>query len=426
MNRSHIKFVLLLLPLFFVACGGGGGKDSSWISPTLVNSPHEGETFSLKIHCLEPTWTATPNDWCLASKTSGVKGDDSLKVTVLPNRTKESRSYSLVVQFGTLTRRLEIKQEGIPNILRSKPASINSLAQEFQGTLTIEDNVEWNITTIPSWLVINSVDKKEMDGDIQVSEIKYTVSANNRLQYRKADLVLKAPAENITLKIPVYQDGTSSLSTDSLALVDLYNAAGGAGWKNKWNFSGPVSTWYGVTVSEVKQSTSSKKRVTGLSLSNNNLLGSLPKSICDMEFLKLLWLDVNDLSGDLPQEIALLINLQSFRIGDNAGLTGTLSPGIGNISDLVYFSVYKTKISGPIPESFGNLTNLQSLELNDNDLSGSLPQSLGLLEINNLQLQNNYFSGVIPSSYKANYLWPYWNTAVYICPQKGAGFTNCQ
>ena len=51
----------------------------------------------------------------------------------------------------------------------------------------------------------------------------------------------------------------SGISIDSLALVELYNSTGGAGWKNneyKWLSSSSVSEWYGVTVTD--------GRVTGL------------------------------------------------------------------------------------------------------------------------------------------------------------------
>jgi microsomal dipeptidase-like Zn-dependent dipeptidase len=39
------------------------------------------------------------------------------------------------------------------------------------------------------------------------------------------------------------------LEQDSLALVAFYNSTGGQGWNNNNNWlTGPVSSWYGVTV----------------------------------------------------------------------------------------------------------------------------------------------------------------------------------
>jgi hypothetical protein len=57
------------------------------------------------------------------------------------------------------------------------------------------------------------------------------------------------------------------LQIDSLALVKLYNTAGGSGWTNKTNWlTGRLSTWYGVTVAG--------NRVSSVSLNNNNLVGT--------------------------------------------------------------------------------------------------------------------------------------------------------
>lgn len=56
--------------------------------------------------------------------------------------------------------------------------------------------------------------------------------------------------------------------TDRKALVALYNATGGAKWRNKrnWNTSAALSQWYGVEVN-------SQGRVVELSLGRNNLQG---------------------------------------------------------------------------------------------------------------------------------------------------------
>jgi hypothetical protein len=61
--------------------------------------------------------------------------------------------------------------------------------------------------------------------------------------------------------------------TDSLALVDLYNSTNGAGWgrHNGWLTNYPVSTWYGISVTE--------NRVTQLDLNFNNLNGTIPTSL---------------------------------------------------------------------------------------------------------------------------------------------------
>ena len=76
------------------------------------------------------------------------------------------------------------------------------------------------------------------------------------------------------------------LEQDSLALVALYDSTDGANWTNNTNwFSGPVSTWYSITVSD--------NRVTRISLIWNNLAGSLPPEIGNLPLLEKLILNVN-------------------------------------------------------------------------------------------------------------------------------------
>ena len=149
---------------------------------------------------------------------------------------------------------------------------------------------------------------------------------------------------------------------DRAALVALYNATNGDNWTNNtnWLSDRPIGEWHGVT-------TNANGRVTELRFSRNQLSGELPESLGDLRNLQSLSVYDNDLSGELPSSLGNLTNLQSLGLGEN-------------------------DFSGPLPSSLGNLTNLESLTLDDNQLSGALPSSLGnltnlrLLYLDNTQL----------------------------------------
>lgn len=80
----------------------------------------------------------------------------------------------------------------------------------------------------------------------------------------------------------------SGLTQDSLALVDFYTRAPIHDWSDTTNWlTGPISTWYGVTVEE--------GRVTKLELSNNNLFSFLTMDFSRLDKLKVLDLSDNDL-----------------------------------------------------------------------------------------------------------------------------------
>ncbi|KAI0510292.1 hypothetical protein KFK09_010893 [Dendrobium nobile] len=80
-------------------------------------------------------------------------------------------------------------------------------------------------------------------------------------------------------------------------------------------------------------------------------------------------------------------------------LSGTLSPGIGNLTNLQSVLLQNNAISGPIPPVFGRLEKLQTLDLSNNQFNGDIPGSLGdLNNLNYLRLNNNSLSGPCPDS----------------------------
>ncbi|CAI9767925.1 unnamed protein product [Fraxinus pennsylvanica] len=81
------------------------------------------------------------------------------------------------------------------------------------------------------------------------------------------------------------------------------------------------------------------------------------------------------------------------------GLSGKLSPGIGNLTNLQYVLLQNNDISGPIPTVIGTLEKLQTLDLSNNKFIGGIPSSLGdLKNLNYLRLSNNSLSGQIPDT----------------------------
>ncbi|KAL3511312.1 hypothetical protein ACH5RR_030713 [Cinchona calisaya] len=80
-------------------------------------------------------------------------------------------------------------------------------------------------------------------------------------------------------------------------------------------------------------------------------------------------------------------------------LFGTLSPAIGNLSNLESVLLQNNAIYGPIPSAVGKLVKLQTLDLSNNKFDGQIPSSLGdLNNLNYLRLNNNSLSGPIPES----------------------------
>lgn len=260
------------------------------------------------------------------------------------------------------------------------------------------------------------------NGDVLVGQEDETLILNN-LQLEDEGGYQLATTHAVVLGVTLYSDlinlSMSASSADSLALVDIYNQAGGANWTNQASNNwliGSVNSWQGVLVEG--------GRVTGLSLTNNNLTGTFPTAILQLSELRVLHLTLNGLSGDIP-DLSSLNKLEDLKLNGNA-FTGSIPATIGALTQLKEVDLANNQLSGSIPTALytlnnlellglagnqltgtiapqiGNLTKLHSLFLDTNSLEGTIPTELGLLSnMEYLFVQSNAFTGEIPSSINA-------------------------
>ncbi len=177
---------------------------------------------------------------------------------------------------------------------------------------------------------------------------------------------------------------------DSLAIVALYHSTDGANWEDTLDLTQPMHTWHGVTVNE-------EGCVIELSLSSNELSGSIPPEIGNFTQIEKMYLGSNDLTDSIPSEIGNLTTLKDLRL-HNSHLTGSIPSEIGNLKLLEILYLDENHLSGSIPPEIGNLNLLERLYLYENDLSGSIPPEIGnLSELEILYLYENDLTGSIPS-----------------------------
>jgi len=94
------------------------------------------------------------------------------------------------------------------------------------------------------------------------------------------------------------------------------------------------------------------------------------------------------LTGSIPPEIGCLTNLTDLRLHNNQ-LTGGIPSEIGNLTNLTYLNLRNNQLTGEIPSEIGYLTNLTYLGLYDNQLTGEIPPEVcDLMESNNIDMNN--------------------------------------
>jgi len=125
---------------------------------------------------------------------------------------------------------------------------------------------------------------------------------------------------------------------------------------------------------------------TSINLEGFGLTGSIPPEIGCLTNLTYLGLEMNQLTGEIPSEIGNLTNLTSLKLYDNQ-LTGEIPLEIGNLTNLERLDLSINQLTGEIPSEIGNLTNLTSLDLQNNLLTGEIPPEVcDLIESNNLNM----------------------------------------
>lgn len=201
-------------------------------------------------------------------------------------------------------------------------------------------------------------------------------------------------------------------------LTQFFRLTNGSNWKKKRNWCNrnvPLRQWHGIT-------TNPQGYIVSIDLKSNNLCGPFPDILSNFSHLETLFLDSNELEGELPdylinqcphlQSLSItsnklygiisfnLINkqnkLKELWLGQN-NFYGIIQDGIGDLKCLTHLDLSSNQLSGDIPLTFGKLHNLIYLNLSNNKLTGGIPSSVASLSnLKYLYLNNNQLSGRVP------------------------------
>lgn len=99
---------------------------------------------------------------------------------------------TLLVKSGSVYKSLKVIQEGRPEYIEAGAQTLSFPAKATEEEIVIESNVNWDVTSIPSWC---RVEKKE-------DRIRIIVSANERVIERTDDIIIITPSKKtVTIKI---------------------------------------------------------------------------------------------------------------------------------------------------------------------------------------------------------------------------------
>ena len=256
----------------------------------------------------------------------------------------------------------------------------------------------WQGVTTDSAGRVTSLDLtgNQLSGEIppELGKLSYLTDlyiSDNRLSGCVPGVLRDAPNNDLAyLDLPDCDTPTPA-SEERAALVALYEATDGANWtlSANWLSDRPLGAWHGVT-------TDSAGRVTSLALTGNQLSGEIPSELANLTNLTQLHLEVNELSGSIPPELGNLTNLTSLDLRFNR-LSGEIPPELGNLTRLKVLILELNQLGGAIPPELGKLARLNVLALASNRLGGEIPSELGnLTYLSDLYISDNRLNGEIP------------------------------
>nr|QFE96887.1 receptor-like LRR kinase isoform 1 [Helianthus annuus] len=159
-----------------------------------------------------------------------------------------------------------------------------------------------------------------------------------------------------------------------------------------WNSSVPFCDWIGITCGK------RHRRVTVIQLDSQGLTGSLSPHVGNLSFLRRLSLFNNSFQGSVPQELGRLSRLRNLTLGDNK-FSGVIPTNLSACSKLNDLDLWSNKLVGSIPKEISFLSELTIIGLDDNHLTGGIPPCLGnISSMEVFSVAGNPFGGSVPDT----------------------------
>jgi Leucine-rich repeat (LRR) protein len=137
-----------------------------------------------------------------------------------------------------------------------------------------------------------------------------------------------------------------------------------------------------------------------LDLNGNTITASIPTQVSDLRALVALRLENVLLTSSLPTQLGLMTNLLDLSVGRkerDSAITGNILSELASLKALTSLHLYRINLNSTLPSFLGELTNLESLHLPGNKFKSTLPSELGkLTKLTSLRLDQNSLSGSIP------------------------------
>jgi len=227
-------------------------------------------------------------------------------------------------------------------------------------------------------------------GDLGISDRGEMMTAGTP-QYNAVEWITNL--DQMQMEIPPFPTSTKHTRfAERYALAVLYYATNGPFWQFSMNFlsADDHCDWNDTFIT-------GSGALISLGVVTCLEKASSPESTGGL-MVQTVALPLNQLFGELPDELAHLTSMETFVASFNSGLSGEIPNGMRFLTNLVDLELQYCFFRGNLPSWIGEWTKLETLALGNNRFEGPIPQSM--FTMSNLQfigLDDNFVEGNIGS-----------------------------
>lgn len=286
----------------------------------------------------------------------------------------------------------EIPSNFLSSVGKNKDLIVDLTMNHIEGTLPMELQ-RLNYMTI--YLAGNKIDSLDetfctintwMGGDVETNGCDAILcpegTSNNYGRHGTVGPICKPCS--FTFTAPFYGSGKCKPDqkdyNEKEILMKLYDFTKGSSWLNSDNWNNDnesICNWHGIhcVSDDISGGTQVVKEI---SLASNNLDGTIPPQVFDLQYLEVLNLRDNKVDVQLSSLLVDVDPLKALYL-DNTHISSL--EGIGKLTNLRTIHMQQNNFGGStIPDELYKITKLRRLYISDSNIGGELSPKIGQLE----------------------------------------------